>query len=840
MRMRHRIMSLLLAAGLVAGLLPANVSQAAAAGNGTAIQLGVNGIASGDDLYYGTAPNEYTLTDENIKWRVLDTQTNTGSDEGLFVLSERALGDDVRLYEQPFYNTYQGSAAREWCQNFVSQKNYNFSSAEYNGILTTTKSDAAYVTASGVDYAATSNILSGDRLFLLSAEEADKAGYGFTSDGTRVATYDGQHNESWWLRSSKARTNYLMGQVSSEGAIGSERVDSTAAIRPAMNISRSNVLYSSLRSMDKTKALSAVGTAGSGANEWKLTLYSSYIKFSLNGTATQEGQTVTVPFQLDAPMNIQISVMITDKAYTDSGAQILYYGQALARAVYPGGTATFTLPDGVTDDDYIYVIAEYIDDDSSTGLASRPIRILGPDTEIHEVAVTGVTRPVAAQELGTTASCDTEHVASCSEVVWKDADRETVSGEADYYTVYTAYVTLTPEEGYTFASNMTATINGWKASVTVNGDGTATVSVPFAHTAKDRLTGITPVSALTVANGTDPSTIQLLVPRTVDVETAGGSISELEVTWNYNDLGSDYLFNEEAQTLTMSGTLTVPESLDMNGRSSTVTIQINVLEAGELAPPHVDEESQPGEYDSAVLVTFDKQDGESIFYTTDGSDPTVWSTMYRGPFTVTGKPGETVTVVVKAIRYKGPGYKPSDIATFTYEITLPEEEEPEDPDDPDHGQTEDPDAEDAAGVSGVTEKAWVCHHDYEWVTYKAATATTDGVMRYRCVKCGDVEYEVPTAAYYVFNKEAQEAIQNAEPGATVTVSTPIFISFHEMVADALLARLDVTLVVDYKNQGKSYEMVIPAGSGETLKALFGDSAYAGFLYLGGAFATVEK
>lgn len=133
-----------------------------------------------------------------------------------------------------------------------------------------------------------------------------------------------------------------------------------------------------------------------------------------------------------------------------------------------------------------------------------------------------------------------------------------------------------------------------------------------------------------------------------------------------------------------------------------------------------------------------------------------------------------------------------------------------------------------------------CHHNYEWEIYKEATATTDGIMRYRCKYCGSVEYEVPTAAYYVFNKETQDSIKNAALNETVTISTPVFISIHEMVKDALVERPDVTLVLDYKNNGKIYEMTIPAGSGNTLDTLFGDNQYAGFLYLGGTFATIEK
>lgn len=159
--------------------------------------------------------------------------------------------------------------------------------------------------------------------------------------------------------------------------------------------------------------------------------------------------------------------------------------------------------------------------------------------------------------------------------------------------------------------------------------------------------------------------------------------------------------------------------------------------------------------------------------------------------------------------------------------------------DPDTGLTYAVDATEPGAVP-ATHGGHHCSHVYEWEVYQKATATTDGIMRYRCKVCGTVEYEVPVTAYYVFNKETQEAIWQAAPNATVKAETPIFISFHEMVKEALVARPDVTLVVDYKNVGKSYEMTIPAGSGAQLETLFGDSKFAGFLYLGGAFATVEQ
>lgn len=146
----------------------------------------------------------------------------------------------------------------------------------------------------------------------------------------------------------------------------------------------------------------------------------------------------------------------------------------------------------------------------------------------------------------------------------------------------------------------------------------------------------------------------------------------------------------------------------------------------------------------------------------------------------------------------------------------------------------------ATAMEGNEDIESICHHQYEWERYRLATATTDGIMRYRCRHCGDVAYTVPVAAYYVFNKETQEAIRNAAVNETVTVSTPVFISFHEMVRDALLDRQDVTLVVDYENGGNDYEMIVPSGSGDRLRKVFGESQYAGFLHMSSEFVTVQR
>lgn len=51
-------------------------------------------------------------------------------------------------------------------------------------------------------------------------------------------------------------------------------------------------------------------------------------------------------------------------------------------------------------------------------------------------------------------------------------------------------------------------------------------------------------------------------------------------------------------------------------------------------------------------------------------------------------------------------------------------------------------------------------HSYTWQDVRPATEDDDGEMVYKC-ECGEVLYRVPTSAFYVFNKNAQDKIKNA-------------------------------------------------------------------------------
>lgn len=129
--------------------------------------------------------------------------------------------------------------------------------------------------------------------------------------------------------------------------------------------------------------------------------------------------------------------------------------------------------------------------------------------------------------------------------------------------------------------------------------------------------------------------------------------------------------------------------------------------------------------------------------------------------------------------------------------------------------------------------------DYSWQISTEATETSDGEMVYRCNHCGEIKYKVPITAYYTINVNTQKKISDAPKNATVQMNTPIFVSMHRMIADALVNRPDVTLIINYTYQNKKYRLVIPAGSGDQLMDAFGIDNFAGFRYLGNFFETIE-
>lgn len=375
MKPKRRILSLLLAICLVVGIMP---TAAFAANNDKAIQLGASNISGYDStngydyIYYGEWDNS------PIKWRVLDEQTNT-QNEGLFLLSDVLLGTgtDGGVYfdnSGSDSNVWQNSTAQTWCKNFYSN---NFSSKEQNAVLATTKSDSAY-TSTSFGYAYGVSSLSGDKVFFLSAEEAENSAYGFTDDNARIANY-GNSAGYWWLRSPSVYNTYLAGLVSIRGYVTDLDVDYDWAARPAFNLDLNSVLFISAAEGGKISAAASGGNQGADAifeigdytgNEWKLTLKDESRRFSANvngqtNVSAQAGDSVQITYSgAETGDKEYVSVLLCDSSDT-----VLYYGNIAQNS--ESGTATVSLPSGLAAGDYkLEVFSEQCNGNYKTDYAS--------------------------------------------------------------------------------------------------------------------------------------------------------------------------------------------------------------------------------------------------------------------------------------------------------------------------------------------------------------------------------------------------------------------------------------------------------------------------------------
>ena len=292
---------------------------------------------------------------------------------------------------------------------------------------------------------------------------------------------------------------------------------------------------------------------------------------------------------------------------------------------------------------------------------------------IHSVAITDIETPVSNTALDTEASCTTTGVSSTTpQITWTSSDIT-----AGYNTSYTASITLTATTGYEFIDSTTATVSGNNAtSITKNTDGTLTVTYDFPATAKDRLISITTPQAITVANGTAYDAMNL--PATVNIVTEGNTESSAPVTWNTTAPASGSYEPSvlTQQTVTLNGTVTCPDSIDDNGIPLTTTITITISAAGIVGAPTANPTA--GTYAENQSVTFTSStEGATIYYTTDGSEPTITggvpagtTAQYTAPIAVTGTEGQSITTTIKAIAVKD-RMQNSSVETFTYTIQIP-------------------------------------------------------------------------------------------------------------------------------------------------------------------------
>lgn len=687
-------MAFVLSLAMVAGLVPAMSGGAntvqAAIGSGTEpsvtayatkdqLMTAFNPDSNGDATTIGKLVFGKNSSSVAQEWYILGRDTGVSGDNTIIfaaspIARKQAFEDDdsnkktfassFGVYEtnpsDVYQNHYGASDLRVALKNMATNTSY-FTTAE-QGLMNPTTVTTNDILNSTI-YTTT------DKLYALTA---DGAGFPYTtikvgSDNNTVLAESSywRSGELFWLRSpSDLDSSNNIAWVAYPGKYVYGSIVSTKfAVQPASNLNLSSVLFASAAtaaSSDKAEARTiADGTA---------------MTLRLDGTGKDIGtatyNTTTGDIKAVKGATSQTVALVVQG---NDGTNNWYYSKKIT------GTDVVNVSDIVAESNTpasidLSACKIWLEATDSTENLTYAVNATETTIKIiHSVAITDIETPVSNTALDTEASCATTGVSSTTpQITWTSSDTT-----AGYNTSYTASITLTATTGYEFIDSTTATVSGNNAtSITKNTDGTLTVTYDFPATAKDRLISITTPQAITVANGTAYSDMNL--PEQVNIVTEGNTVSSASVTWNTTTpAGGSYEPSElTEQTVILTGTVTCPDSIDDNGIPLTTTITITISAAGIVGAPTVN--LAAGTYTENQSVTLTSStEGATIYYTTDGSEPTITggvpagtTAQYTAPIAVTGTEGQSITTTIKAIAVKD-RMQNSSVETFTYTIQIP-------------------------------------------------------------------------------------------------------------------------------------------------------------------------
>ena len=687
-------MAFVLSLAMVAGLVPAMSGGAntvqAATGSGTEpsvtayatkdqLMTAFNPDSNGDATTIGKLVFGKNSSSVAQEWYILGRDTGVSGDNTIIfaaspIARKQAFEDDdsnkktfassFGVYEtnpsDVYQNHYGASDLRVALKNMATNTSY-FTTAE-QGLMNPTTVTTNDILNSTI-YTTT------DKLYALTA---DGAGFPYTtikvgSDNNTVLAESSywRSGELFWLRSpSDLDSSDNIAWVAYPGKYVYGSIVSTKfAVQPASNLNLSSVLFASAAtaaSSDKAEARTiADGTA---------------MTLRLDGTGKDIGtatyNTTTGDIKAVKGATSQTVALVVQG---NDGTNNWYYSKKIT------GTDVVNVSDIVAESNTpasidLSACKIWLEATDSTENLTYAVNATETTIKIiHSVAITDIETPVSNTALDTEASCATTGVSSTTpQITWTSSDTT-----AGYNTSYTASITLTATTGYEFIDSTTATVSGNNAtSITKNTDGTLTVTYDFPATAKDRLISITTPQAITIANGTAYSDMNL--PEQVNIVTEGNTVSSASVTWNTTTpAGGSYEPSElTEQTVILTGTVTCPDSIDDNGIPLTTTITITISAAGIVGAPTVN--LAAGTYTENQSVTLTSStEGATIYYTTDGSEPTITggvpagtTAQYTAPIAVTGTEGQSITTTIKAIAVKD-RMQNSSVETFTYTIQIP-------------------------------------------------------------------------------------------------------------------------------------------------------------------------
>ena len=535
-------------------------------------------VWTGSYVYFGT------YNGSPVKYRVLDSNTTVfsgNSNDATMLLDCDSVLFGIDNSNSIFDNTnnvWADSDIRAYLNGtFLTD---NFSGVEQNAIAPSSKENAHDTDGEGWQFIGYTS-LNGEKIFLLDAKEATNTSYGYSGTYYEAMSRDKVNfTIGYWLRSHDIGINLSdrAGYVIGGGSIANYDVYREGGVSPSLNVNLSSILLSSACGTSKSMAL----TSGSDVigkttgTDWKLTLLDARktVQITENEKVTKATDgTITVPYTYtdnavynDEKVN-QISVMITDKAYTESDAQIMYYG-ALQGTDFAAasGTGTFSLPSGLDEkemgtDYHVYILAEHVDERNFTDYASEPVEI-EVYNETLGVTVTDIEAPIGGCALDMSAEVSSD--AKTAHVTWMDGENE-VTGNAKYNTAHTVKVTLSAIDGYAFTNNTEVTLNGNAVTTHRNNDGTLTVSYTFPVTEMGTI-----AHTSTGYEGTYDGNAHLITVVVTEPEST-------TVTYS-TDEGNNKTYSETNPVFTDAGTYTVYYKIEHNDYitvTGSQTVKIN-------------------------------------------------------------------------------------------------------------------------------------------------------------------------------------------------------------------------------------------------------------------------
>ena len=681
------VLSLAMVAGLVFAMSGGANTVQAATGSGTEpsvtayatkdqLMTAFNPDSNGDATTIGKLVFGKNSSSVAQEWHILGKDEGVSGDNTIIfaaspIATKQAFEDDdsnkktfassFGVYEtnpsDVYPNHYGASDLRVALKNMATNTSY-FTTAE-QGLMNPT-------TVRTNDILNSTTYTTTDKLYALTA---DGTGSPYTtikagSDNNTVLAESSywRSGEYFWLRSPSEYSSDNIAMLAYPGKhVYGSIVRTKFAVQPASNLNLSSVLFAS-----------AATAASSDAAEARTIADGTAMTLRLDGTGKDIGtatyNTTTGDIKAVKGATSQTVALVVQG---NDGTNNWYYSKKIT------GTDVVNVSDIVAEsntpasiDLSACKIWLEITEDNVTYAVNATETVV---SEISSVAITDIATPVSNTALDAEASCVTEGVSSTTpQSTWTPSD-----STAGYNTSYTASITLTAATGYEFTDSTTATVLGNNAtSITKNTDGTLTVTYDFPATAKDKLISITAPQSITVANGTAYSAMNL--PATLSIVTEGNTETSAPVEWNTTTPanGSYVPSVLTEQTVTLTGTVKCPDSIDDNGITLTTTITITISAAGIVGAPTANPTAGTYTENQSVTLT-SSTEGATIYYTTDGSEPTITggvpagtTAQYIAPIAVTGTQGQSITTTIKAIAVKD-RMQNSSVEKFTYTIQIP-------------------------------------------------------------------------------------------------------------------------------------------------------------------------